>query len=274
MRRSTCSAPAPAPPAASAISNKNPGGEGAVGYWTIGNVFQDPCERSATPRPARIPARSTVESLRTPAPSTASTSSTSRETSSSSPSPRRPIPRKPCWTGQAGRSSPWKSSPGRDRPSCGSGAESDIPGTLGGYRRSKDYGCLDCPSALRAIAQGGYVRHRVFFAAEEVAIAAGYRLCGTCLRPKNRHGWQTPSLERSSENPSQHCAPTVKAPVRVVRKPAAMRAPRGVMTHTAAISHGEGGPLCASAKGRAAGVVVGVTRVGRSVRASRPSPAS
>ena len=64
--------------------------------------------------------------------------------------------------------------------------QSGTPGTLGGYRRSKIYGRLDCPSALRAIAQGGYVEHRVFFVDEEVAIAAGYRPCGTCLRPKYR----------------------------------------------------------------------------------------
>ena len=59
---------------------------------------------------------------------------------------------------------------------------SEVPGTLGGNRRGKLYGRLDCPSALRAIRQGGYVRHRVFFADEATAIAAGYRPCGTCLR--------------------------------------------------------------------------------------------
>lgn len=63
---------------------------------------------------------------------------------------------------------------------------SAIPGTLGGHRRSRIYGRLDCPSALRAIASGHYVQHRVFFADEEVAIAAGYRPCGSCLRPKYR----------------------------------------------------------------------------------------
>src|SRR5690606_20481000 len=41
---------------------------------------------------------------------------------------------------------------------------SGTPGTLGGYRRSRIYGRLDCPAALRAIAQGGYVPNRVFFA--------------------------------------------------------------------------------------------------------------
>jgi len=60
--------------------------------------------------------------------------------------------------------------------------ESDTPGTLGGHRKSKIYGRLDCRVALRAIAQGGYVPHRVFFADREAAVAAGYRPCGVCLR--------------------------------------------------------------------------------------------
>jgi hypothetical protein len=55
------------------------------------------------------------------------------------------------------------------------------PGTLGGHRRSRIYGRLDCPAALRAIARGGYVTHRVFFLTEEHARAAGYRPCGVCL---------------------------------------------------------------------------------------------
>jgi hypothetical protein len=59
--------------------------------------------------------------------------------------------------------------------------ESATPGTLGGHRRSKGYGRLDCPTALRWIARGHYVRHRVFFADEPTAIAAGYRPCARCL---------------------------------------------------------------------------------------------
>ena len=73
--------------------------------------------------------------------------------------------------------------------------QSDTPGTLGGYRRSKIYGRLDCPSALRAIAKGQYVQHRVFFADEEVAIAAGYRPCGSCLRPMYRR-WKADTESR------------------------------------------------------------------------------
>ncbi|HEY5222206.1 MAG TPA: Ada metal-binding domain-containing protein [Microbacteriaceae bacterium] len=64
------------------------------------------------------------------------------------------------------------------------------PGTLGGHRGSKIYGRLNCPAALRAIARGGYVKHRVFFADEQTAIAAGFRPCGTCL-PEKYRTWKT-----------------------------------------------------------------------------------
>jgi hypothetical protein len=61
------------------------------------------------------------------------------------------------------------------------------PGTLGGHRRTRVYGRLDCPVALSLIARGFDVgRHRVFFADEETAIAAGYRPCGACLREEYR----------------------------------------------------------------------------------------
>jgi methylphosphotriester-DNA--protein-cysteine methyltransferase len=58
---------------------------------------------------------------------------------------------------------------------------SPVPGTLGGHRRNKIYGRLDCPSARRAIAGGGYIANRVFFADEQTAVAAGYRPCAVCL---------------------------------------------------------------------------------------------
>lgn len=58
---------------------------------------------------------------------------------------------------------------------------SDRPGVLGGHRRSRIYGRLDCPAALRAIARGGYVGQRVFFLSEDHAIAAGYRPCAVCM---------------------------------------------------------------------------------------------
>ncbi|MFE1960811.1 Ada metal-binding domain-containing protein [Streptomyces sp. NPDC059479] len=58
---------------------------------------------------------------------------------------------------------------------------SPVPGTLGGHRRGRLYGRLDCPSAARVLARGGYVRERVFFADEATAVAAGYRPCAVCL---------------------------------------------------------------------------------------------
>ena len=64
--------------------------------------------------------------------------------------------------------------------------ESATPGTLGGHRGSKVYGRLDCGGALAWIAKGKYVEHRVFFADEATAIAAGFRPCGTCLRARHR----------------------------------------------------------------------------------------
>jgi methylphosphotriester-DNA--protein-cysteine methyltransferase len=60
--------------------------------------------------------------------------------------------------------------------------ESDVPGTLGGHRRTRIYGRFSCRVALRAIAAGGYVHHRVFFKDEAAAVAAGYRPCGVCMR--------------------------------------------------------------------------------------------
>ena len=44
---------------------------------------------------------------------------------------------------------------------------------MGGYKPSRIYGRLDCPSALRAITRGGYVRHRVFFADEAAELLSG-----------------------------------------------------------------------------------------------------
>lgn len=68
--------------------------------------------------------------------------------------------------------------------------QSSRPGSLGGHRRSKIYGRLDCRAALQAIARGGYVKHRVFFANQATAIAAGYRPCAVCL-PAEYARWKT-----------------------------------------------------------------------------------
>jgi methylated-DNA-[protein]-cysteine S-methyltransferase len=88
---------------------------------------------------------------------------------------RKPLPKTYTLIGADGR--PYKSA---------------TPGTLGGHRRSKGYGRLDCPSALRWIATGHYTAHRVFFADEETAIAAGYRPCAVCL-PERYREWKEPA---------------------------------------------------------------------------------
>ena len=70
----------------------------------------------------------------------------------------------------------------------GSTYESTTKGALGGNRRQRVYGTMDCgvardqlrrfPDTMRA--------HRVFFADEASAVAAGYRPCGSCLREAYR----------------------------------------------------------------------------------------
>jgi methylphosphotriester-DNA--protein-cysteine methyltransferase len=65
----------------------------------------------------------------------------------------------------------------------GRACQSQARGLLGGNTRMKIYGRLDCPSALRAVKRGpAYARHRVFFADEATAVAAGYRPCAVCMR--------------------------------------------------------------------------------------------
>ena len=66
---------------------------------------------------------------------------------------------------------------------------SPTPGALGGHLRSRVYGRLDCAAARRAIARGGYVENRVFFADEETAVSAGFRPCAACL-PQRYARWK------------------------------------------------------------------------------------
>ena len=61
---------------------------------------------------------------------------------------------------------------------------SPVRGKLGGHRKTKIYGRLDCRAASQAIARGGYVTHRVFFRDEKTAIAAGFRPCAVCMPEK------------------------------------------------------------------------------------------
>jgi len=75
---------------------------------------------------------------------------------------------------------------------------SERPGTLGGHRRGRIYGRLDCPSALRAIARGGYVAQRVFFLDEADAQAAGYRPCAVCM-PQQYARWKAANSAAKQE---------------------------------------------------------------------------
>ncbi|MBI3790756.1 MAG: metal-binding protein [Gemmatimonadetes bacterium] len=84
--------------------------------------------------------------------------------------------------------------PPRTRPYLLTGAdgstyESASAGRFGGNRRDRIYGAPDCPVASSNIARfkaagrvAPYVQHRVWFADEATAQAAGYRPCGSCLR--------------------------------------------------------------------------------------------
>jgi methylphosphotriester-DNA--protein-cysteine methyltransferase len=74
---------------------------------------------------------------------------------------------------------------GRPRPSA-------TRGTLGGHRRTRIFGRLDCRAALRAIARGGYVKDRVFFRNAADARAAGYRPCAVCM-PVEYRRWKATS---------------------------------------------------------------------------------
>jgi methylphosphotriester-DNA--protein-cysteine methyltransferase len=77
---------------------------------------------------------------------------------------------------------------------------SKTPGSLGGHRKSKIYGRLDCRTALRAISRGGYVRHRVFFLDEATAVSAGYRPCAVCM-PERYARWKTAKKNGTAVRP-------------------------------------------------------------------------
>ncbi|MCD8118434.1 MAG: metal-binding protein [Lachnospiraceae bacterium] len=64
--------------------------------------------------------------------------------------------------------------------------ESETKGEFGGNGKLKIYGRMDCGTALATIRRypGVYEQHRVFFADEKTALAAGFRPCGNCLRKK------------------------------------------------------------------------------------------
>ena len=73
---------------------------------------------------------------------------------------------------------------------------SDIPGTLGGNKKLKIYGRLDCPSAKKWIEKGYYISNRVFFENEDIAIAAGYRPCAKCM-PDKYKAWKNNQIRKN-----------------------------------------------------------------------------
>lgn len=75
---------------------------------------------------------------------------------------------------------------------------SDTPGEYGGNGKLKIYGRLDCGTALSSMKRfpGEYQKHRVFFADEKTALAAGFRPCGNCLRKKYREFMDDPDAYR------------------------------------------------------------------------------
>ena len=79
--------------------------------------------------------------------------------------------------------------------------DSDLPGTYGGHRRSKIYGTLDCPGALRHLKRGDtYAGSRVFFADVPTAVATGYRPCAVCL-PEPYRLWRSTHPPGASTHP-------------------------------------------------------------------------
>lgn len=73
--------------------------------------------------------------------------------------------------------------------------ESPVPGSLGGHKRGKIYGRLDCRAARQAIIRGGYINHRIFFFDEMAAIIAGYRPCSVCC-PEKYENWKIKNQEK------------------------------------------------------------------------------
>ena len=72
----------------------------------------------------------------------------------------------------------------------GSSVSSPTKGTVGGHRKNRIYGRLDCKAARRALGTGrSYEQQRVFFADEATAIAAGYRPCAVCM-PEQYKAWK------------------------------------------------------------------------------------
>lgn len=77
--------------------------------------------------------------------------------------------------------------------------ESEKKGEYGGNSKDKIYGTMACGTANSTIRRfpGVYEQHRVFFADEKMALAAGYRPCGTCLKAKYKEYMADPNKYRA-----------------------------------------------------------------------------
>lgn len=82
--------------------------------------------------------------------------------------------------------------------SSGGKIDSQVPGTLGGFRPKKIYGQLDCWAATAKLP--GDAKGRVFFLDEATAIAAGYRPCGKCMTSRYNE-WKKGGVKGSAEYP-------------------------------------------------------------------------
>lgn len=78
--------------------------------------------------------------------------------------------------------------------------ETTTPGQLGGYAPGRIYGRLNCPSAKRHLANGNYVKSRVFFADEAMAIASGFRPCFYCMRERYKE-WKAGGIPGTASYP-------------------------------------------------------------------------
>jgi len=96
--------------------------------------------------------------------------------------------------------------------------QSERPGSLGGHRARKLYGLFSCPSALQAIARGGYVKNRVFFRDEATAVAAGYRPCAVCL-PEKYAAWKAAQAPRPTNHGEGNRSPFARDEAGNIAKP-------------------------------------------------------
>ena len=98
--------------------------------------------------------------------------------------------------------------------------QSNVEGRWGGHRRARIYGRLDCPSAQRAIARGGYVRHRVFFADEATRSPRAIVRAPSAAPAATSRG-KPPRVQPSVGRVAATSAPSISSRVRLRSRPPA-----------------------------------------------------